>query len=94
MRDFSDIVGANQQSKSEEWAQGFVLNAKSGYTQGVIGFGVDAIAMLGLKLDSGGGRINTGLLPAGASGKAQIVFLGRVLRLKCVSRIQSLKLVN
>src|SRR5690606_13501308 len=24
-RDFSDIVGANQQSKSEEWAQGFIL---------------------------------------------------------------------
>lgn len=70
MRDFSDIVDANQQSKSEEWVQGFVLDAKSGYTQGVIGFGVDAIAMLGLKLDSGGGRINTGLLPAGASGKA------------------------
>lgn len=70
MRDFSDIVGPSQQSKSEEWAQGFVLNAKSGYTPGVVGFGLDAIAMLGLKLDSGGGRINTGLLPAGASGKA------------------------
>lgn len=70
MRDFSSIKGPSTQSKSEEWAQGFVLNAKSGYTPGVVGFGIDAIAMLGLKLDSGGGRINTGLLPAGASGKA------------------------
>lgn len=70
MRDFSSIKGASTQSKSEEWAQGFILNAKSGYTPGVVGFGIDAIAMLGLKLDSGGGRINTGLLPAGASGKA------------------------
>lgn len=70
MRDFSDIVGANQQSKSEEWAQGFILKAQSGYTPGLVGFGVDAIAMLGIKLDSGGGRINTGLLPAGASGNA------------------------
>lgn len=70
MRDFSSIKGPSTQSKSEEWAQGFVLNAKSGYTPGVVGFGIDAIAMLGLKLDSGGGGINTGLLPAGASGKA------------------------
>ncbi|RZI80575.1 MAG: outer membrane porin, OprD family, partial [Pseudomonas sp.] len=31
-RDFSDIVGANQQSKAEEWAQGFILDFKSGYT--------------------------------------------------------------
>lgn len=66
MRDFSGIIGPNQQSKSEEWAQGFILNAKSGYTSGVVGFGIDAIGMLGIKLDSGGGRINTGLLPAGA----------------------------
>ncbi|MDY0202387.1 MAG: OprD family porin [Tenuifilaceae bacterium] len=69
MRDFSDIVGPSQQSKSEEWAQGFILNAKSGYTPGVVGFGIDAIGMLGIKLDSGGGRVNTGLLPSGASGK-------------------------
>ena len=68
MRDFSDIVGPSQQSKSEEWAQGFILNAKSGYTPGVVGFGIDAIGMLGIKLDSGGGRVNTGLLPSGASG--------------------------
>jgi hypothetical protein len=69
MRDFSDIKGP-EQSKAEEWAQGFILKANSGYTPGVVGFGVDAIGMLGLKLESGGGRINTGLLPSGASGKA------------------------
>ena len=32
-RDFSDIVGKSQQSKAEEWGQGFILNFKSGYTQ-------------------------------------------------------------
>ena len=69
-RDYSDIVGANQQSKAEEWAQGFILNLKSGYTQGTVGFGVDVLGQLGIKLDSGGGRINTGLLPAGDDGKA------------------------
>ena len=69
-RDFSDIVGANQQSKAEEWAQGFILNVKSGYTQGTVGFGVDAIGLLGLKLDSSPDRVNTGLLPVQDDGRA------------------------
>ncbi len=69
-RDFSDIVGPNQQSKSEEWAQGFILRVNSGYTQGTVGFGVDLLGQLGIKLDSGGGRVNTGLLPTDTDGKA------------------------
>ncbi len=69
-RDYSDIVGANQQSKAEEWAQGFILNAKSGYTEGTIGFGLDAIGLLGIKLDSSPDRVNTGLLPVTDSGQA------------------------
>nr|WP_017675549.1 OprD family porin [Pseudomonas chengduensis] len=69
-RDFSDIVGANQQSRAEEWAQGFILRLNSGYTQGTVGFGVDLLGQLGIKLDSGGGRVNTGLLPTDTDGKA------------------------
>ncbi|VVN90073.1 Porin-like protein NicP [Pseudomonas fluorescens] len=69
-RDFSDIVGANQQSKAEEWAQGFILNVKSGYTQGPIGVGVDVIGLLGIKLDSSPDRVNTGLLPVQSDGRA------------------------
>jgi hypothetical protein len=69
-RDFSDIVGANQQSKAQEWAQGFILNVKSGYTQGPIGVGVDVIGLLGIKLDSSPDRVNTGLLPVQSDGRA------------------------
>ena len=69
-RDFSDIVGANPQSKAEEWAQGFILNVKSGYTQGTVGFGMDVIGLLGLKLDSSPDRVNTGLLPVQGDGRA------------------------
>lgn len=76
-RDFSDIVGANQQSKSEEWAQGFILNVKSGYTPGSLGFGVDVLGQLGFKLDSSSSRVNTGLLPTGSDGKAADNF-GRI----------------
>ena len=60
----------NPNSKAEEWAQGFLLNIESGYTEGTVGFGVDALGLLGVKLDSGGGRTGTGLLPAGDSGPA------------------------
>ncbi|NVZ21528.1 OprD family porin [Pseudomonas costantinii] len=69
-RDFSDIVGANKQSKAEEWAQGFILTYKSGYTQGPVGFGLDAQGTLGLKLDSSPDRVNTGLLPVKGDGRA------------------------
>ncbi|ROM95962.1 OprD family porin [Pseudomonas brassicacearum] len=69
-RDFSDIVGASKQSKAEEWAQGFILNVKSGYTQGTVGVGVDVIGLLGLKLDSSPDRVNTGLLPVQSDGRA------------------------
>ncbi len=56
--------GANQ-SKRDEWAQGFLLNFESGFTEGPVGFGVDAIGLVGVKLDSGPDRQNTGLLPVG-----------------------------
>ena len=42
---------ANQNYQSE-WGQGFQLDFTSGYTQGTVGFGVDAIGLLGIKLDS------------------------------------------
>lgn len=69
-RDFSDIVGANKQSKAQEWGQGFILTYKSGYTPGPIGFGLDALGTLGLKLDSSPDRTNTGLLPVKGDGSA------------------------
>ncbi|WP_422911724.1 OprD family porin [Pseudomonas sp. MAC6] len=56
---------AVQQSKREEWAQGFLLKAESGFTEGTVGFGLDAYAGLGLKLDSSDERAGTNLLPNG-----------------------------
>ena len=76
-RDFSDIVGPNQQSKAQEWAQGFILDVRSGYTEGTVGFGVDVLGQLGFKLDSGVSRVNTGLLPTGSDGNAADDF-GRI----------------
>ncbi len=50
------------QSKAEEWAQGFLLRYESGFTEGSVGVGVDAIGLLGVKLDSSPDRAGSGLL--------------------------------
>ncbi|MBA1188516.1 OprD family porin [Pseudomonas entomophila] len=68
-RDFRDGT-SRQQSKRDEWAQGFMLNVQSGYTEGTVGFGVDALGMLGVKLDSSPDRTGTGLLPTHDDGRA------------------------
>lgn len=47
--------GTANPSKQEEWGQGFILNYTSGYTEGTVGFGVDALGLLGVRLDSGKG---------------------------------------
>ncbi len=51
----NNAKAAVAQSKQEEWGQGFDLRFTSGYTQGTVGFGLDAIGLVGVKLDSGGG---------------------------------------
>ncbi len=59
-RDFRQSGAA--QSKAEEWAQGFMLKMESGYTEGPVGFGLDAVGLLGVKLDSSPDRTGTGIL--------------------------------
>ncbi|HKS14496.1 MAG TPA: OprD family porin [Pseudomonas sp.] len=68
-RDFRDGT-SSQQSKRDEWAQGFMLNLESGFTDGTVGFGLDALGMLGVKLDSSPDRTGTGLLPTHDDGRA------------------------
>ena len=59
------------QSRREETGLGFHGLFSSGYTQGTVGVGVDVIGLMGIKLDSGKGRANTGLFPNGSDGRAQ-----------------------
>ncbi|VTP96549.1 putative porin [Pseudomonas aeruginosa] len=51
-RDFRDGAG---RAKSEEWAQGFLFDYRSGYTEGTLGVGLDLLGKLGVRLDSGAG---------------------------------------
>jgi len=59
-----DFRQSGSREKADEWAQGFLLRLQSGYTAGTLGFGLDALGMVGYKLDSGPGTAGTGLLPA------------------------------
>ncbi|AYC32172.1 OprD family porin [Pseudomonas cavernae] len=68
-RNFKNNPGG--QNYRNEWAHGISAMYESGFTQGTVGFGVDTHAMLGIKLNSGGGTRGTGLLPIGSDGKAQ-----------------------
>ena len=57
-------------SYKAEWAQGFISSFESGFTPGTLGFGLDAHAFLGLKLDGGKGHSGTGLLPVDSDGRS------------------------
>jgi len=69
-----------------EWAQGFKLDALSGFTEGTVGFGVDVQAITGIHLDGGRGsrggnpnttaRFNNGnsFFPSDTDGSAEHTF--------------------
>lgn len=59
------------QSYRQEWAQGFIGEVRSGFTDGTLGVGLDAHGFLGLKLDGGRGHAGTGLLPRDSDGRAE-----------------------
>jgi hypothetical protein len=57
------------QGKAEEWTQNFILDAKSGFTPGPVGFGVDVLGLYSQKLDGGKGTGGTQLLPIHDDGR-------------------------
>ncbi|MBA1184057.1 OprD family porin [Stutzerimonas nitrititolerans] len=86
------------QSKQDEWAQGFLLRIESGYTEGPVGFGVDALGLLGVKLDSSPDRTGTGILPVGDSGApddySELGLTAKAKVSKSVLKVGTLQLKN
>ena len=78
-----------EKSYQQEWAQGFIGRFSSGYTPGVVGFGVDAHGFLGVRLDSGRGRSGTGLLPVDSDGRAEPEYssAGMALKLRAADSV-------
>jgi hypothetical protein len=54
---------------AEEWGQAFMLYAQSGFTEGSVGFGVDATYTLGIKLDADNDA-GRQIFPADSDGSA------------------------
>ncbi len=70
-RDFRN-AGPARQDDPQEWGHGIIGTFESGFTQGTVGVGVDAIGLMGIKLDSGKGRVKTDLFPTSTSdGRSQ-----------------------
>ncbi|QQE91384.1 OprD family porin [Azotobacter chroococcum] len=80
-RDFRQEGG---RPSPREWAQGFTLRFESGFTEGPIGFGLDVMAQLGVKLDSSQEHSGTGLLPVDGRGRPEDEFgeLGLTAKLR------------
>src|ERR1700712_1689412 len=57
------LPGSTKHGQAAEWTQSFILDARSGFTQGPVGFGVDALGLYSIKLDGGRGTYGTQLLP-------------------------------
>jgi hypothetical protein len=80
-----DYKGETPYAAAREWAQGFILRAQSGYTEGVVGFGLDLTGMVGLKLDSSPDRTGTQLLefnPVTRKTRSEYSELGATLKAK------------
>src|SRR5471030_1338349 len=71
-RNFTNPTKA--QGLAQEWTQSFILDAKSGFTQGTVGFGIDVLGLYSQKLDGGKGTGGTQLLPIHSDGRPADTF--------------------
>ncbi|UCJ15787.1 OprD family porin [Pseudomonas sp. MM211] len=64
------VIRGERQGQAEGWTQSFILDARSGYTAGTIGVGLDVLGLYSIKLDGNRGAANTQLLPIHGDGQA------------------------
>ncbi|UFQ97116.1 OprD family porin [Pseudomonas wenzhouensis] len=63
-------IQGERQGQAEGWTQNFILDARSGFTEGTVGFGLDVLGLYSLKLDGNRGAANTQLMPIHDDGQA------------------------
>jgi hypothetical protein len=64
-------------SRVGSWTQGFDFRLASGYTTGVVQFGVETSTQWAYRLDGGGGRGPDGVIPYSVSDQEQAKYYGR-----------------
>jgi len=73
-----DFKGENpKNSRIGSWTQGFDLRFISGYTEGPLQFGLDALMQYAYRLDGGGGRGPDSIIPYSVSRQEQATDYGR-----------------
>ncbi|CDF84303.1 Porin D [Pseudomonas knackmussii B13] len=63
--------GKNGGGDRKDWTQGVTAIYSSGFTQGTVGFGVEAFGNWGIRLDGGAGTSGTGNLPVRDDGSPE-----------------------
>ena len=81
-----NFVGSSTQDQAEEWTQSFILDARSGFTQGTVGLGVDVLGLYALKLDGGKGTRGTQLLPVHDDGRPPTTSAASAWPARCACR--------
>ena len=64
------VIRGERQGQAEGWSQSFILDARSGFTEGTVGFGLDVLGLYSIKLDGNRGAANTQLMPIHGDGQA------------------------
>jgi hypothetical protein len=64
------VIRGERQGQAEGWSQSFILDARSGFTEGTVGFGLDVLGLYSIKLDGNRGAANTQLMPIHVDGQA------------------------
>ncbi|WP_416255084.1 OprD family outer membrane porin [Acinetobacter puyangensis] len=62
-----NFTNNNTLSGAQDWAQGFIFNFKSGYTEGKIGVGLDIQSLTSIKLHADPDYLGSGLLPTNST---------------------------
>lgn len=78
------LIPADRKGYREEWAQGFIVNLDSGWTETPVQFAINSYALVALKLDSDGYRTETNNLEVDSNGrpKSATSEFGAALRAK------------
>lgn len=74
LRNYADVLHVEGEAQQRAWVQGVMANFESGYTGGLIGFGVDASLYAALKLDGGAGAENMVHVAKGGGGSHQLAW--------------------
>ncbi|RDK03046.1 OprD family outer membrane porin [Paraburkholderia lacunae] len=74
LRNYADYFQAPPSLYRHAWVQGVQANYESGFTQGPVGFGVDASLFGALKLDGGNGAGNMVHVAKGGGGSEQLAW--------------------